>query len=370
MTSQHRLRIAGALLIALGLAGCRTGVPLQLDPSFPAAPVDFGKFNQTPKPRIGGLPGPGAFTLFELADPARLGHHAYDLQAGEPELVRGILYTCRGGFIDVAHARKSIDLCKFAAVRVEAALLHDLPAFQLKSLEPSLFVVRLQYPPFWKSLSPADKQAFARELSIRMGQRLAMIMITWHEVLTWFGYQSTPFVSERQSSFTYDDTGAHAFGVLVGGRALRSNLEWDRAVTETISSTLRELGVVRPDQAMFAVNRVRGVWWDDSGQARRQIEVGWNGRPLIAWTVPGLPFCPDAQPYRYQLPRLDDVSGQNFEGLFRIEIHPNVFQTDSLRAAIPGRPAIIDVDRDFPALFDHMKRAHIRQSGEQALRPD
>lgn len=357
---------------AAGVASCRVGVPFQVDDVPTAAAgreFHFGKFNPPPKPRMGGLPYPGAFTGFELADPRRLGNHAYDEQRGEAEQIRGILYTCRGGFIDLAHARKTIDLCKFAAVRAEAALMNDLPAFQLKSLEPSVFVVRLSYPPGWQSLPLGEKRAIARELSIRMGQRIAMVMITWHEVLTWFGYNSTPVVSEFPSAFTYDDSGAHAFGMLVGGRALRHPWhEWDRAVTETINSTLRELEVVTPAQASMAVERIRGSWWRESEPLKRQVEMGWTG-PMVAWTVPNLPFCRNPAPYRYELPRLDNVLGRDFTGMMRIEIEPNVLESEAIRRATPGGPEVIDVDRHMPTLLNRMRRWQALRSGEQSVRP-
>jgi hypothetical protein len=329
---------------------------------------NFGKFDQTPKPRMGGLPYPGLFTAFELADPRRLGNHAYDGEWGEPEVIRGIVYTRRGGFIDVAHARKAIDLCKYVQVRAEAALRNDLPAFQLKSLEPSVFVIRLNYPAFWPTLSAGEKELLSHELSIRMAQRIAMMMVTWHEVLTWFGYQSTPIVSERESSFTYDDTGAHAFGVTVGGRALRSNLEWDRAVTEEMGRMLTELEVVSPGEAMAAVERVRGAWWSDAGMLKRQIETGWDG-PVTPWLMRGVSSGGREAPYRYELPRLESVGGRNFAGLFRMEIQPNVGETDAMRAVIAGAPAMFDVERDMPSLVAHMRRAEVRQHGEAALRP-
>src|SRR3982751_5241665 len=127
-----------ASLFLISLAGCRSGAPMQVEGAYQPLPpqgMDFGKYSQTAKPRMGGLPYPGAFTLFELAHPDRLGHHAYDGQTGPSEAVRGILHTCRGGFIDIAHARKAIDLCKHAAVRAEFALLNDWTAFQIKALE-------------------------------------------------------------------------------------------------------------------------------------------------------------------------------------------------------------------------------------------
>ena len=370
-----RVAAWGLALMILSLAGgCRNGVPLYISGAHQPAPaggVDFGKFNKTPKPRVGSLPYPGLFTLFELADPDDLGHHAYDVQSdGEREQIRGILYTCRGGFIDVAHLRKSADLCKYVAVRMEMALLNDWSAIRLKSLEPSVFVMHLQYPHFWNSLAPAEKQRLARELSIRIAQRMAMLMITWHEMLTWFGYQATVVLPEKQSAFTYDDTGSHSFGVMVGGRALRDeSRSYDAAVTHAIDSSLRELGVVSPDETMEAIRQVKGLWWRGFEPLKRQFECSLDGRPVEAWIVRGLPFGQDAQPYRYELPPLSDVMGYDFSDLYRVEIQPRVWQSGSIRAVIPGKPSVLDAQKDLPIIMDYMRQWHVKRDGEQVLHP-
>jgi hypothetical protein len=355
---EKHLNVWGVALLALLLGGCRAAATMHVNGAYQPVPpegIHFGKYEQTPKPRMGCLPWTGPFTLFATADPNHLGHHAYDNQTGAPEADRGILYTTRGGFIDIAHTRKSVDLCKHVAVRAEFALMNDWTAFQVKSLEPSVYVIRLEYPPFWASLPPAEKKALAHELAIRIGQRVAMLIVTWHETLTWFGYQSTPIVSERPSAFTWDDTGAHAFGVMVGGRALHDSRDWDDAVTDTINSALAELGVVTPSECLQAIDRVKGIWWSDFGPLKRQIELGWNGEGVQAWLVPGYASGKGATPFRYMLPQLNDVMGRNFSGLLHVEISPNVWQTESMRAVVPGKPERIDVDRDLPFILEHMR---------------
>ncbi|MCL2640644.1 MAG: DUF4056 domain-containing protein, partial [Phycisphaerales bacterium] len=158
--------------ILLFLCGCRGGASIYVHGAHQPVPPEglhFGQFQQSPRPRMGGLPWPGLFSGFSIADPNNLGYHAYNGLAGFNEAHRGIIYTCNGGFIDMAHVRKSIDTAKYVQVRVEMALLNDWSALRLKSLEPSVYVLHLNYPEFWQSLSPSEKKALARELSIRIG---------------------------------------------------------------------------------------------------------------------------------------------------------------------------------------------------------
>lgn len=357
--------------ILLMLAGCRNGVSMHVqgaDQPEPAGGIDFGEYAQTPKPRLGGLPWPGTFTMFEPVALSDLGHHAYNGNTQGREGSRGMIYTCRGGFIDIAHTRKSIDLCKYAAVRAEFALRNNWTAFRLKSLEPTIYTVYLNYPADWKTLAPAEKEALIRELSIRIGQRLAMLMMTWHETLTWFGYSSSPF-PERQSAFTCDDTISHILGVTIGGRALRSRVKnWDDAVTQELNSAMRELIPQGPEQTRQAADAVKDLWWRGFQPLRRQFEWGWNGEPIVARLVPGLTYCRSATPARFELPKLDFVRGRDVRRMMRVEIKPNVMESDKVIAAIPGKPSILDADKHMPLLIEHMKQWHIRQEGPQSVR--
>jgi hypothetical protein len=204
----------------------------------------------------------------------------------------------------------------------------------------------------------------AHELAIRHGQRMAMLMVTWHEVLTWYGYQATGILPEQQSAFTYDDTGTHAFGVLVGGRALRDSREWDQAVTAALSGTLRELGAVDPDETTFAARRVEGQWWSGFEPLKRQVESGLD-RPVQAWIVRDLPFCRAAEPYEYPVVETGNVLRRDVRGLVRIEINPNVAQANEIIRAGSGKGSVIDVDRDLPLILEQIRR----RSGASALRP-
>lgn len=344
------------LLLLCAFAGCASTASMRVDGAHqpdPADGVNFGQFNQLPRSRLGGLPYPGAFTFFEPVEPDSLGKHSY--AGGGSERDRGMIYTCRGGFIDIAHVRKTIDLCKYAQLRFELALLNDWSAFRIQSREPSSYTVHLRYPPYWSALAPAEKQRLARELSIRLGQRMGILMVTWHEVLTWYGYRASALFPEEQSAFTYDDTGAHAFGVTVAGRALRDPRDWNEAVTDAMNRTLSEMHAKGRRETQLAAERMENVWWRGFEPLKRQVESGLD-RPIDAWLVPQLPFCPGAAPYRYTLPTTDNVLGRDFRGLVRIEIEPNVAQADQIRRAAGGA-SVIDVDKHLPLILHQIRAA-------------
>ena len=223
----------------------------------------------TPRHRIGALPFPGTFTLYRAADPNDLGPHRYArtprfFQPDERE--SGIIYTTRAGFLDVAHLRLTIDWTHYYARRVRAAIDARFERFALPALDGETFHVTLNYPDDWHDLDDAQRSALADELALRCGQRLAYQMMTWHELITWFGHRRVLLIDESPSAFTYDDGMSHAIGLRVAERALRGSpdrgngavadgsrapIDWrngDAAVTAALRAELADLGAVSQAQ--------------------------------------------------------------------------------------------------------------------------
>jgi hypothetical protein len=99
-------------------------------------------FGSELRARLGPIPIPG-FSVLNVRDAEDLGPHTYDsglLQLGyegrpgmrvDPER-NGLVYTCRGGFIDTAHVRDYVDWTLFLASRLgrhlATGVVLDLPA--------------------------------------------------------------------------------------------------------------------------------------------------------------------------------------------------------------------------------------------------
>ena len=293
-----------------------------------------------PRDRLGALPFPGTFTLYRVADPEKLGLHRYERPARfgrEDEGRHGIVYTTRAGFLDVGHMRITIDHVRFAAERVRAAMRTRAGQVELPTIEGSTFFVTLRYPLEYAEATADDatEERVADEVAIRAGQRLAYLMMTWHEVITWFGWSTVRILPEQRSSFTWDDTMSHVVGLRVAGRALRdtSGRTFDEAVTVALRDELRELGAVAPMQTDEAVHAVEGLWWADAKPLKRHLDIGLSDGMVRPWLVRGLPFAPDAQPQAFHLPTLDDVFGRDFSGFFSVRIDPNIPE-----AACPASP--------------------------------
>lgn len=321
-------------------------------------------WRDTPRSRLGALPCPGPFTLYEAADPRDLGRHRYRQVPRffrQDEKERGIIYTTRGGFVDLAHVRIATDWTRYYVRAVRRAMAAGETKLVLPGMNRAGLHVTLNHPPPLAGLDPRARAAVEAELAMRTGQRLAYLMLTWHELITWFGYRTVFFVDESPSAFTYDDTMSHVVGLRVAERALRDPWRrYDDAVTAALSAELHALGAVAPRRTDRAVRAVEGVWWARGKPLKRQFNVGLREFVVYPWLVRGLPFAPDAEPEPFYLPRLNDVFGHDLSGFFAAEIDPRICEAPRMRKYLPGGPRRFSRERDIPILHrvvrDQMRR--------------
>jgi Protein of unknown function (DUF4056) len=371
--STHRWAAALAWMILLFQAGCYpTWGPLaRLGRHNGPVPIE----ETPPKLRVGSLPYPLPLLPVETARPEALGRHVYEanfapLWAGE--VSRGIVYTERAGFLDIAHIRNAADLTRYAYRHVREALREERPGLILVSAEPSLYHVTFTYDDAWRAVPAGERPAVERELALRLSQRLAHVMCTWHEIITWYGYRAILPIPERQSAFSYDDPPSHMVGIELAGLALRSlNEAWEddaalyeEALTSLLADELERLGAVDEDAARDAAQVVKGDWWDDSlGRLqRRLVHVGCEGEVLHPWLVRSDeeqrgPIAVAS----WVLPTLTDVAGHDCTAMVTVEIEPNIWEGAAIRRDLDLPEGWLRPHRDFARLAEV-----IRAEGEIA----
>jgi hypothetical protein len=356
-----------SLLMTLLLAGCSSSKPDRDDSTTTLAvqtkPSHDPDPNQVPRVRLGALPCPGLFTLYDLANPDKLGIARYSSMPrfldDTDETGRGIIYTRRAGFLDLAHLRESMDWCWYVSQHVKPALRAGKTTLKIKGYDDSTFHLQFHYPAGWETLPPEDKETILSELSIRIAQRVAFNAMTWHEITTWFGYRTTVIVPEQQSSFTYEDTISHLVGIRAGAEALRQPVgAWDLSATQSLSRELKNLQVVSRAQAAQAVQQVKGHWWKNGQCTRRNLDMGQHDGVFHPWVIRNAPWG-DAAPASFTLPTLRNVHGHDFTGLWTMTIEPDPFTPDQVLAVSPSEPHLINPETHFPLLIslihDQMK---------------
>ncbi|MES2921643.1 MAG: DUF4056 domain-containing protein [Verrucomicrobiota bacterium] len=361
------MAILGALAAVCLLPGC-TSSSLRCpdDPvaaKTPGRDPYFQPYNSIPKPRLGSIPRPGPLTFFATADPNQLGNHAYGRSpsGANQETDRGIIYTVHGGFIDIAHLRKSADWTVFNQVRIHYALENGWQCIMLPSKEGAVFRIRFNYPASWNTMDASRRQGVIYALSIRMAQRLAVTQTAWHEIATWFGYSATLY-PEKPSALTYDDMTSHLLGAKIAGLALHDrSRDYNTAVTWHLKQELDRLGPVSPEQTLKALDMVKNKWWANGLVTKRMLDLGEKTGAIQPWIVPGYPDGTTAAGIPFPIPSLKEVAGQDMSGFEQVDFAPNILQWGKMRRILPGNPSRCQPARDFPLLLQYIRQHESKQ---------
>jgi hypothetical protein len=287
-----------------------------------------------PRGRIACLPTstPGV----RYPDPCALGDHSYDFGLFERN---GIVYTNRGGHIDITHLRKAADWTAYLAHQTRETIRAGRTEFSFRMREPSRYHVRLEYPAGWRYLPTDLKENITIEVSIGLGQYLAFTCCTWHEILTWFGFKGAGFYPEYESAFSWEDSYSNALGSQMGARALRDpDHEYNEAMTLLLRHKLKELGV-RPRPAAYeAAEAVRGLWFTSGyikcHMLKRNFDIGLEDGAVTPWLVPDYVMSDRDQPQPCPVPRLAFLDDYGFAA--HMEIESREWEGDQiLRIAYP-----------------------------------
>jgi hypothetical protein len=331
----------------------------------------------------GFLPIP-AYRVPNVIGPEDLGPHTYDAglvhrrREGDREFGigrenNGLVYTCRAGFIDTAHVRDYLDWAAFFAVRIGKALLRASPEQIELPDEGGARRVRVQTPP---QIVASDPVLAARAA----GQWVAFQLSIWHELATWYGWQSVAGFPEEASAFSPEDLYSNLLGVKLAGallhrRSLRSEplfnqgaSEWTAQAFVALQATPREVGI-------DAIHALDGVWWNSRARLpdknlllRRNFEIG---DPLEPWRVPASlapeslrKACGDVEPLPLANPEAQ--AGIPFASWLTFEI-----DVDAEILAQPSFPALgrAVTQADFPALVAAARAQNRTEAGPDADHP-
>jgi hypothetical protein len=306
----------------------------------------------TPRMRAGAFFGsPGGLGV---VDPAHLGSHSYGFGLGEKS---GMVYTSRGGFIDMGHLREAADRTAYLANIAYENLSCGKTEFSFRVVEPSRYHVRVSYPADWNEMSPESRERLARQASIPLGQYLAHRSLIWHEIITWHGFASTGLFSERISSFSFEDTYSDATGIDLAGQALQDERPYDKAMTMLIDQRLLDLGAQRPDVTHEAVKRIAGKWYTGEfyffvRMKEPSFDVGFADARITPRLVPGL--CSGSELQTCPVPQVDTVAKLGFG--IEVEIDAAIWQENAIYHSIhlkhemtPIRPEV-----HFPELIQYI----------------
>ncbi len=334
--------------------------------------------------RIGPVPIPG-FRLSNILGPTDLGHHRYDSgilaivqtpdDRGETASERnGLVYTCRGGFIDTAHVRDWVDWTIFIGTTIarnlEQGITIPLPP------EGGARVLRI---------APGDPRLIdrigRRRATIPLAQWLAFQLSVWHEIITWFGWSHYAAFPELASAFSPEDLYSNAIGIKIMGavaaqRTARTEPLFNESVDHWLAEVLRGLEAVPRELGIEAARSLDGFWWDSEVRLpsialvrKRNLDLS----PLLPWLLPAdrMPetlrsACGvDPQPLVLGIPEAHGGAAFWRRATLEIEIAEELASREPFASV--GRRI---TQADFPAIIEFI-RAQVRSRfGPEADRPD
>lgn len=269
-----------------------------------------------PRPRLGSYPASSLPTKF--LDVNSLGNHNYGIGFGENN---GLVYTAKGGHIDIAHLRIAADNTRYLHDKVRAHLLNNDTEFTFKlNVEPSSYHVELMYPSYWQKIPQNYREKIADKMALDMSQYFTYTMTTWHEVLTWFGYKCVFFLPEFSSAFSWEDIYSNLLGTRLGAEAVEDNShDYNRAMTILLKDELLDLNAQTRKTAKQAANEISDTTFAD---LRKNTDIGlYDGfvTPTLAHRV-----CNEASAQSLPVPTLDEVHNYGFA--VNLEIEPKEFE--------------------------------------------
>ena len=324
----------------------------------------FGcKTPKKPHQRIGSFFGNPLGMSFP--DPNNLGKHHFNSSWMEKN---GMLYTRRGGFIDLAHLRESADRTLYLKEIAFENIVNGQTDFSFRLIEPSSYTVTIHYPHYWAPLPEQKKKEIADEVSICIGQYLAHTTTVWHEIVTWFGFASVPFFPETPSSFSWEDNYSDLLGVWLAGEAMRGKTHtFEQALTLLIDQELQRLEVQSPDVARRAEETIKTKWFSRKRLTitmnKRNFDTGDNNGFITPWLVPGI--CPDSEPVPYPKPCLQTANKCGFS--IDVTMNPTEKQSRTILAiAHPNRNAkYLRPSEDFSTILEYIEKQAHKQYGSQ-----
>ena len=198
---------------------------------------------------LAGVPLPFVH-VGQVLDPDDLGPHRYDgtMAAIDDEREgafpfgehNGLVYTCRGGFIDTAHVRETVDWTAFLVTRIDR-LLETGGVIELTNEGAARRIVLTPPPTAW-----IERQG-RRRVVLATAQWLSYQISLWHEIAQWYGWSIVGLFPEGVSAFSPEELYSNAVGVRLLDDidldvVLASEKIYDRRIDRRTRQSLEELG--------------------------------------------------------------------------------------------------------------------------------
>lgn len=254
-----------------------------------------------------------------------LGEHRYNDSAfgavknlvGLSDEQNGLIYTHRGGFIDIAHVRDTADNTFFIFSQLYPKLGQRWRYFY----RDELGVRRLQLNTFTPPASMISRYTLAAWLSGHLAFELAQ----WHEIAQWYGFESVPGFPEEISAFSPEDLYSNLLGarmaitVILRGKA-HSVEAFNAAMTDELHRVLLALDVATKSETEQKFRELDGNWWNSKRRVPDKFLVLKRNYSLDNNRLPTPVPDEKNMPYLLTMPKV--VEGYQLSRLGALQIYP------------------------------------------------
>lgn len=273
----------------------------------------------------------------DITSVGAMGEHTY---MGSKDERNGIIYTQKGGFIDMGHLRDIADYTAYLFALIKEN--KDLGDFKLGK-EGGV-----------KKLNVSIPDHFTDEDIAHLAGKIAYDLSVWHEVSTWYGSSYIPLVPERYSSFSVEDAYSNLLGVHLGIKSILSENDYEEEMTKNILETLSRLEAVESEEdTRKAMNEVKDIWWSGTAKLpsrkvliKRQFEILGRVSPLVVDSD----LRGDSE-YDLLVPE-KCTNGENLIQYYTLEIRAN-YKIPVRRVLGYGPRDRFITQNDFPALINY-----------------
>ena len=316
-------------------------------------------FGYNVRAKVLGIPVPG-FKIGNVIAADDSGQHHYNDRVlstlstltGLNREHDGIIYTLRGGFIDLAHVRDTADntLWLFSQIWPRLGQTYTIRLDD----ELGQRVIRL-----WPT--PPPTTALARyNLAVSLAAQLAYQLAVWHEVAQWYGFESVPGYSEGVSAFSLEDLYSNLLGARLASDLLNhggaSTLrQYQHRMAQVIPQALAQLEALSPQQTRFHFDMLDGRWWNSRCRLPDKFLVRQRNYLTGAQRYPTRPA--ERVPMLW-LTLPDSVNGHPLSDFARLEIWPG---NNMKQLPVPKSPRIFYQFADFASLAQQAKEVDRRR---------
>ena len=368
------------LLLCLLLSACQAAVPVgntfqledlqrpatatgQIWPVIAPLPAPAGlrpccAFGYNVRAKLLGIPVPW-FRLANVVAPQDTGRHHYNNSwltvvttlSGLNREHDGIVYTLRGGFIDLAHVRDTANntLWLFSQIWPRLGQHHVIRLDD----ELGQRLIRLSV------FTPPATAVGRYKLAVSIAAQLAYQLAVWHEVAQWYGFESVPGYSEAVSAFSPEDLYSNLLGARLASSVINQGdagtlTHFEQTMAQAIPQALTQLAAVSPGQTRFRFDMQDGKWWNSHCRLPDKFLVRHRNYLIGDRRYPSRPA--------ERLPMLwltlpGHFSQRPLTHFARLEIWPG---NNMKQLPVPPRPAMVYTWADFALLAQRAGEADNR----------